>query len=158
MNKEQQNTQPSRFNWGTGLAVAITLFVFTTLGVVGYLISLDFHVVAENYYEQAENYQQHIDRVEQSSELEEPVKIGLSADKKTVAITFPESEYVKGITGTVELYRPSDSSLDRVLKLDLNENRTQHIDAAKLLKGKWTVKLNWSLGSKEYYTQQNVFL
>lgn len=158
MSNNEQSNKTISFNWGSGIMVAIILFIITTLSVVAYLVSLDYHVVAENYYEKAEKYQQHIDRVEQASAMDQPVEITLAADKRSLTITFPSSVSVDDITGSIKLYRPSDSSLDRNLKLALNTNHTQHIETKRLIAGKWIVKLQWSSDNEKYYTQKDIFL
>ncbi len=50
-----------KFNWGTGIFLAVTLFVIATLSVVSYLISLDFYLVSNDHYEQGVEYQETID-------------------------------------------------------------------------------------------------
>ena len=158
MNNEDQSNRRIHFNWGTAITGAIILFIVTTLSVVAYLVSLDYYVVDKNYYEKAERYQQHIEQVEQASAMVEPVQIKLGGDKKMMTIAFPASVSVDDINGTVQLYRPSDSSLDRTLKLSLDDNRVQHIATGELISGKWIVKIQWAEASKKYFTQKDIFL
>jgi|AntRauTorcE11898_2_1112593.scaffolds.fasta_scaffold06031_4 hypothetical protein len=158
MNKVNNEKQSSGFNWGTGITVAIILFISITLGVVGYLVSLDYQMVAPNYYKKAKNYQQHIDRVELTNTLSEPVKIEFADDEQKIAIRFPSSINHKDVSGTIELYRPGNSRLDQTIKLLLDDKNVQHIDTINLATGKWVVKVSWSSDDKNYYQEKSIFL
>ncbi|WP_138431008.1 FixH family protein [Fodinibius saliphilus] len=153
-NKEQKSTT---FNWGKGLTVVIVLFVFAVLGVVGFLVTLDYEMVTENHYEEAVNYQKHIDQVEQAQNLETPVTIVLSKNKNIV-ITFPSSFQNHSFNGTIELYRPSDSSLDKTYNIELDEKGRQTLSAEKLPVGKWRVKVSWNTGDKDFFTEKTIFI
>ncbi|HKL19841.1 MAG TPA: FixH family protein [Halalkalibaculum sp.] len=160
MKKQTNENKPSGFtwNWGKGLTLAILLFIVTTLSVVGYIISLDYHMVTENHYEKAVNYQEHIDRLEQAGNMTHPVEIKLLRGEQVVKLQFPNTMAFDNLKGTVELYRPSDSSLDREMDLTLDENGVQEIGSHDLAKGKWLVKVSWSTEGKNYYKQESIFL
>lgn len=157
--KENQ-TEGFKWNWGKGLTVVIVLFIVTTLSVVGYIVSLDYYMVTENHYEKAENYQEHIDRIEQTGEMADPVEIEIIRENKIVQVRFPKSisSATGNLKGTVELYRPNNSSLDRNLELLLNSDGIQNIEGQNLAPGKWIVKISWSADGKNYYKQESIFL
>jgi len=155
---KQQGSKKSGFNWGKGLAIAIVLFISSTLGVVAFLMSLDYQIVTQDYYEKAEQYQEHIDRVEHAEALREPVEIQLINDSKEIRVRFPESLRASNPQGTIQLYRPSNSDMDRKLTLNLDNTGTQRISAAELAPGKWSVKINWSVDNKSYFKSENLFL
>ena len=160
MNKKSHNDDSAGFSWdwGKGLTLAILLFITATLSVVGYIISLDYHMVTENHYEKAVNYQDHIDRVEETENMSRPVEIELSRTQQVVRLQFPNTMSFDNLKGTVELYRPSDSSLDKMMDLALDTNGFQEISSHELAKGKWLVNVSWSSEGKKYYTQQSIFL
>lgn len=155
MNNKKETSQDG-FNWGKGLTIAITLFVCATLGMVAYIISLDYHMVTEHHYEKAVNYQQHIDRLEQTSTLIKPVKIELV--NRQIQIRFPSSLSKSNLSGSVELYRPSNPALDQTVTLSLNDKGIQNLAMSEKAKGKWLVKVSWSANGKKYYKQQAIFL
>ena len=160
MDKKSQNDQTGGFSWdwGKGLTVAILLFITATLSVVGYIISLDYHMVTENHYEKAVNYQEHIDRVEQAENMSHPVEIELFPGEQVLRLQFPDTISFENLNGTIELYRPSDSSLDQKMDLALDKNGVQKINSHQLAKGKWLVKVSWSSEGKSYYKQESIFL
>lgn len=155
MSDEQQN---SWFNWGKGLFVVIVLFVCATLGIVAFLVSLDYEMVTENHYEKAVEYQNHIDRLEHASKLKEPVTIELLREDNKIQIRFPSSLHLKNPAGIIKLYRPSNSDLDQQLKLALDDRGIQNISAGELAKGKWLIKVNWTADSTSYFKEENIFL
>lgn len=159
MNEQSKNhSKGFGWDWGKGLTLAIILFIVTTLSVVGYIVSLDYHMVTENHYEKAVNYQEHIDRVEEAGNMTNPVKINLLVEDRILRLQFPNSVSYNDVDGTIELYRPSDSSLDQKFELTLNQNGIQDISSSDLAKGKWLVKVRWSSEGKNFYKQESIFL
>lgn len=155
MSKEEQS---SGFNWGKGLLIVIVLFICTTLGIVGFLMSLDYEMVTQNHYEKAVKYQDHIEKKEHAGALEKPVNIQLLRDEETIRIRFPLALNRENPTGTIKLYRPNNSDLDRQIELSLDEEGTQYISVRRLARGKWLVKVNWRADSTNYFKEENIFL
>ncbi len=152
------NNQQSRFNWGTGLTIVIVLFVCATLSVVVFLVSLDYEMVTEKHYEEATKYQQHIERIEHTAALGDPVEIELLQETNAVEIRFPVEISTANPRGTIELYRPSDSSLDQKLALKVDEQGKQQVSTVNLAKGKWRIKVNWMADSTSFFKERNIFL
>lgn len=67
----------------------------------------------------------------------------------------PESP---AVVGSIQLYRPSAASMDRELNLELDAQGTQIIDAAKLPAGLWQVRVSWTAGGKNYYSDKTLVL
>jgi len=150
--------QQSKFNWGTGLTIVIVLFVITTLGIVAFLVSLEYEMVTEKHYEKATQYQQHIERVEHTAALGNPVKIELLPESRVVEVRFPSGIAKESPQGIIELYRPSDSSLDQQIKLAVDKQGKQQLSTGNLSSGKWRIKVSWTADSTNYFTEKNVFL
>ncbi|NBB76349.1 MAG: hypothetical protein GVY02_03130 [Bacteroidetes bacterium] len=99
---EQNNSTKKRLSWGTGLTVAIVLFMIATLSMVFFAVSLDYHMVADDYYQQAEQYQQHINRVEEAGSLENPLQIEYQSSSQAIHLQFPVSGLTDPVTGSLE--------------------------------------------------------
>lgn len=156
--KNTSSSRPPSF-WGKGLAIAIVLFISTTLGVVAFLVSLDFQMVTENHYQEAVQYQQQIDRIEHARAMEQPVTIKVLRRSRALEIQFPPAMAGQLTGGSVTLYRPSDADLDRRYTLDpANSSGLFHIAGDSLAPGKWQVKINWQAGGQRYYRDQSIFL
>lgn len=146
------------FNWGNGISIAIVVFVIATLSMVSYLISLDFYLVNNNHYEEGVVYQNTIDSKERAKALNEPVTILFDEERVALKIVFPESIMNRADSGSVTLYRPNDSAKDMKLKLRFDGGSTQVIPMERMDKGKWILKLNWTMDSLEYIDEKTVII
>jgi hypothetical protein len=131
--------------------------MIATLSMVFFAVSLDYHMVADDYYQQAEQYQQHINRVEETGSLESPLQIEYQSSSQAIHLQFPVSGLTEPVTGSVELYRPNDSSLDRSFELKPDENGIQQIPVANFARGRWLVKVNWSSGDRDFFEEASLF-
>lgn len=145
-------------NWGNGISIAIVVFVIATLSVVSYLISLDFYLVNNNHYEEAVEFQGTIDSRERTKALEEPVTILFDEERVALKLVFPESIMSRADSGAVTLYRPNNSSKDLTIRLQFDAGSTQIIPMDRLDKGKWILKLSWTMDSLEYMDQKTVII
>ncbi|MFY0696412.1 MAG: FixH family protein [Balneola sp.] len=146
-----------KLNWGSGLALAITVFVIATLSVVSYLISLDFFLVTNEHYEEGVEYQQTIDQKKRSSELEDPVVIVFDEKLEALRVVFPNN-FVGKAQGDVKLYRPNNPEMDKKLPLSVNANGIQLISTSALEKGKWVLKIEWNADEKSYLEEKTIII
>jgi len=146
----------SSYFWG--ITVSIVVFFVLLIGLVLYTTTLDYGLVADDYYERGLDYQQQIDRLERTQALKGRVKINYEV-RTGIAITFPDSVFdPAGITGVIELYRPSDSSLDMSYPIEVDRQGIQLIAADSLKTGLWRVKVSWMADGMDYYTEQSIFI
>lgn len=147
-----------KFNWGTGLTLAIVVFVLATLSTVSYLISLEFYLVSENHYEDGVEYQETIDGIQNTKNLDTPVLILFDEPTESIKITFPNDLRSDSLKGTVKFYRPNDSSLDKLFKLQLNKDGQQFIPVSDFEKGRWKLTLEWQQDTLIYIDEKNIFI
>lgn len=149
-----------KLNWGTGIALTITVFVIATLSVVSYMISLDFYLVSNNHYEEAEQFQETIDKRDNVRKLKAPVMVLFDEPTTSIKITFPDELLKKGNMpeGTLIFYRPNNSDSDRKVQLNLNENGIQRIPVGELSKGKWKLIMEWTSDSLAYRQEENILI
>ncbi|SMO45225.1 FixH family protein [Gracilimonas mengyeensis] len=147
-----------KFNWGTGITLAIVVFVLATLSTVSYLISLEFYLVSENHYEEGVEYQETIDGIQNARNLEKQVLILFDEPSVSIKITFPEELRADSLDGSVTFYRPNDSGLDKRFKLQLDENGQQFIPVGDFEEGRWKLTLEWKQDSLTYIDQKNIFI
>ncbi len=145
-----------KFNWGTGIFIVIVLFLLAVVAFFIYIKTLDINLVEDNYYEKELAFQQRIDKISNTAQL--PGKISISQGPGTLIIQFPETDSSWIPTGNVLLYRPSDPKKDVTLPLQLDNSQRQAIDISGISKGKWTVKLEWKMGGKEYYFEEGLII
>ena len=146
-----------KMNWGTGLALVITVFVIATLSVVSYIISLDFYLVTNENFEDAVEYQETIDEKKRSSELENPVLVIFDEKIEALKIVFP-NELIGKAQGDIKLYRPNNPTLDKNIPLSVNATGTQIIPTTTMEKGKWILRINWYADSLNYFEEKTIVI
>jgi len=145
-----------KFNWGTGIFIVIVLFLLAVISFFIFINTLDINLVEDNYYEKELVYQQRIEKINNASSL--PGKINFSTEPGILIIQFPGIDSTFSPTGSVLFYRPSDPKKDMSVPLKLDNSFRQAIDISGISKGKWTVKLEWEMGGKEYYFEEGLFI
>jgi len=143
----------SKFNWGTGILITIIIFMIITIGTVVFLMNQDVDLVASDYYNKGIQYQEQIDRVNRTNAMDENVLI--NPENGFVRFIFPKSLAQKNFNGTIQFYRPSDSKKDFLLPISIDTSAQQIVSTQTLDKGYWTVKLNWTQDSVEYYKESS---
>lgn len=144
-----------KISWGTGIVIAIIIFMAITVATVIFMMNQDVDLVSDDYYEKGIKYQQQIDMENRSQRLKENVKMEWTGNM--FEISFPEDYVNHTITGEIFFYRPSDSKKDFKLPLSLME-RIQFVPVQGLEKGLWRVQLNWILDNKENYYSETSFI
>ena len=89
------------------------------------------------------SYQQHIDRLERARDVFGQIDWQYRAAKQEVLLRFPESSPNGDVTGTLHFYRPSSSSMDFTIPLDLDEQGRQLLSIKNMKNGFWRVNISW---------------
>lgn len=147
-----------KFNWGTGIVLAVTLFIIATLSVVSYIISLDFYLVSNNHYEEGVEYQQTIDNKNRAENLENPVVVLFDEGSTSIKLIFPQEILSDSLSGNVTFYRPNNPELDRKYKLSLDTQGLQTIPIGDFEKGRWKLFVEWNSDSLTYLEEKNIFI
>ncbi|MFM1878908.1 MAG: hypothetical protein RLZZ241_1774 [Bacteroidota bacterium] len=139
-----------KINWGTGIVLAFIAFISFILYFVFTALSdpkADHELVTDRYYSKDLEYQQDLYA---SANLEAfNGQIKLEKVTEGLAINFPESMGSEIITGTVNLYRPSNENLDFELPLRTTGNRFV-VPADHLVEGRWNISIKWEISGKPY--------
>jgi hypothetical protein len=139
-----------KISWGTGIVIAIIIFVVVVLAQTIYLMNQKVDLVEEDYYKKGIEYQKDIDVQKKSRELSEPIKFDFNG--QYLIINFPKELSENKLSGEILLYRPSDSGLD--IKLPIStDSLSQVIPVSNLKKGFWRVKLKWQYEGQDYYDE-----
>lgn len=141
-------------NWGNYIVlsfIAFGLFI-GYMAVVSFQQSVD--LVAEDYYQQEIAYQDHIDKVNNTRNL--PGEVGIQQQNGQLSIRFPEA--MSTVSGQIILFRPSDAALDRHFEISVNDRLEQIIPTTDLVKGMYKVKVAWSNGTTDFYSEKNLFI
>ena len=139
-------------SWGLGIAIFYGLFLVIAIGSAIYTFTLDYFLVSENYYQQGIDYQDQIDKVKRTAELGESVNWRYDSINQVVNLQYP----VELSSGKVVFYRPSNSNLDRYVKIEKDENNQQSITVRNWQKGFWKIKVDWELNEEMYYNEGSI--
>jgi hypothetical protein len=102
-------------SWGYKIAILYISFVAIILtGVIASTFQ-DYHLVRQDYYEAEIAYEDRIQEIENFKALSQKPEMVLQGTQ--LALAFPEG--MQQAMGTVHLYRPSDSDLDKKYPLAL---------------------------------------
>ena len=145
-----------KFNWGTGIVVAIIAFIgfimfFVIQMSTGKKYSHD--LVSDKYYENELKFQEEIDASENALKLKENIKL-----QKTVEglrIYFPKEMNANEIKGKVFLYRPSNKQLDFEIPILLS-NTYLLVPEKRLLDGRWNIIVSWKYNDTPYLFKEEL--
>lgn len=140
-----------KFNWGHGIALFYGTFAVTLLAVVIKTTQYDHSLVTKEYYAEDLAYQEQYNKLENSRNLKQPLKVWKDEASRSLSIRFPEG--LENITGEVTFYRPSDSDKDFTVPFQLQEGHVLQYDTKDMISGLWTVKVDWKAGQTPYYQE-----
>lgn len=138
-------------NWGHGIVLAIIGFVAIIMTMVVISIRMTgIELVTEDYYAEEIKYQDQIDRQTSANYLGREV-IQYDAQQKTLLFDLP-----KGTKASLELFRPSDETLDQHLDFEVDTDDKMAVPVEKLKRGYWKVQLRWTEEGKEFYEEKKI--
>jgi hypothetical protein len=147
-----------KFNWGSGIVLAVVIFIIGTLSMVSYFISLDFYLVSNDHYEEGVEYQQTIDKKQRAENLDKPVVVLFDESSVSIKLIFPTETLTDSLSGNVTFYRPNNPELDKKYKLNLNKEGLQTIPVGEFEKGRWKLTVEWEADSLTYIEEKNIFI
>jgi len=141
-------------NWGKSIVVVFILFA----GFIGTMVVLmsreRIDLVRDDYYQDELTYQQHIDRVGNTARLTTPLKMTYQEDRQQVTFVLADSLR----RGEISFYRPADRQQDFRVLIPAQHAVRQVVPTARLARGYWRVKVTWTDGQRDYYTENELFL
>ncbi|MHA7131981.1 FixH family protein [Algoriphagus namhaensis] len=138
-------------NWGHGIVLAIIGFVAVIVTMVVISVRMTgIELVTEDYYEQEINYQSRIDQQTSTNQLSREV---ITFDGQAQALLF---DLPKGTQAKLELFRPSDETLDQELNFEVTSTEKMSVSVDQLKSGYWKVMLHWEEGGVKYYEEMKI--
>ena len=139
--------------WGTKLLLVFVAFALLMSTLVYMCMKQNFELVSKDYYSDELRYQDKIDGMNNVSKIGNVV-IKENGDK--VSIQLPKEVQGLALKGQALFYCTVNSTHDRNIPLEVNDEGLMLIDKTKLVKANYKVKLNWQIGNEQYYTEQNL--
>lgn len=145
-----------KFNWGTGIVIAIVAFMSFILYFVITMStdkSYSYDLVTEKYYQKELGFQDEINAEKNALELKE--KITVQRTEKGLKISFPREFSPEEIKGKVFLYRPSNKQLDFEIPISTS-NTYLLVPEKRLLDGRWNIKIAFKYKNKAYLINKEI--
>lgn len=152
-----------KFNWGWGIALVYSSFVIAFLGVLLYSTTQKVDLVDEHYYNAELTYQSRMDAINRGIKLDSQMNFQFDSIGRVINFELPFSKS-KVQENNLKLYRPSNSKLDKQLKLDnikiaeTSENSKYLIDLTKFENGVWKMQLELKYNDSLYYIEKQIRL
>ena len=138
-------------DWGKRILLTIIAFVALIMTLVVISVRMDgIELVTENYYQAEINYQDRIDQESSALRLDRTVITYHSIDKNLV-LDLPN-----GSNGKLQLFRPSDATLDQELLVNVLDANSTTVSLVDLKAGYWKIQLSWTEGGKMYYEEKKI--
>ena len=131
--------------WPLTISLFIGALIVGVIAFAVFALRTGVDLVAPDYYDQEVRYQQHIDNIQRARQFTNGPILQVQGRLATIAI--PNAA---GATGTLRLYRPSDSRLDQRSPLSLDQAGRQALDLSHLLAGAWRLQLTWTVSNETY--------
>src|SRR5690606_22353389 len=114
----------------------------------------DISLVSKTYYQDELVYQDQMNRVNNADSLEHKPRITIEQDELVVSFNGL-SEITKG---EVNLFRPSDATLDQYFKLVAGGNTVQQFKLKNNTPGMYRARMVWEHKGKEYFFEKIIVL
>lgn len=142
----------------------ISIIAFFSIAIIGCGTFITFcsrhpaDLVAPDYYEQEVRYQGQMDRLQHAQQPATSAAITYDPATKVISISLPPQVAQAKPFGSIQLYRPSATDLDRQIKLAIDDRGVQKVDASSLLPGLWKVRVSWSVEQEEFFLDQKIVI
>jgi hypothetical protein len=142
-------------SWGYKILLVYGIFVTGILLMVFKSSSQKMDLVTTDYYEKELKYQEKIDESGRTNALSEPLRYEVKGNQ--MQIHFPKDFAGKKITGTAELYCPSNKDRDVTKEFNIQDAALE-IAIPAVNRGQYELHISWQVEGVSYYFEQKIFL
>lgn len=144
-----------KFTWGTGIFLFLTVFLLAAASFIIFAFRQDVNLVHEDYYEKGADYTEQMKVDARSAKFQGAIKT--SFDETHYHVEFHHSPEFAIDSGSVQLYRPSDSDLDLESKLS-GSSDVASFPLEELVAGRYILKVSWYTEGLKYEIEEAVFI
>lgn len=141
-------------SWGKAIPIVFVAFAGFIGTMVYRMCRQRVDLVRDDYYQTELTYQRQLDRVRNAAQLTAPLHMTYREDQQQVAFALPSTLR----QGEITFYRPADRQADVRVLIGPSHPARQVVPTQALARGYWRVKMSWSDGQREYYTETDLFL
>ena len=147
--------RPVRRKWNPWPYAIIGWFVLFTALCVGFVIKslgVNDGLVTSDYYNKGLDHDRRMAAIARARKLVNPPEIHIDAAKERMVVVIPED--ARG--AVLELYRPSDETLDR--KYQLRDGTASELSLLDLHPGLWEARISWETEGLDFFHKERVFV
>jgi hypothetical protein len=145
-----------KLNWGSGIFLFILLFLVACFAFIIYTSRTRWSLVEDDYYPKELRHEEKLVKMRNANGLKEPLQFRM--DKYNLILQFPADFSGKPMNGKVDVYRPSDETLDLIIPVSVDTSLVQFIPISKLRHGRYVIKVEWSSEGKDYYKELDAYI
>ena len=142
-------------NFGVKITILYISFVVLILTLVFMCFGQKVELVSKDYYAQEIKFQDKINAINNEKNLAK--SINHSINGKKIVLSIDSTLLSNDFDGTINFFRPSDSSKDLKLKMAFNNNE-QIINGNELIHGAYKMQLSWVSNKKTYFKEEVIFI
>ena len=145
-----------KLNWGSGIAIFLTLFIGFILTLVVKAHQTESDLYAEDYYDQEVNYQQTIDSKSRGNFYSDQFTLSITNNGE-VLVGHPEWIKQKE-NAKIVFYRANNAALDRVFSFSNAQNGVMVLNRTHFENGQYDVRIEWVNDGKEFQVDKQINL
>jgi hypothetical protein len=142
-------------NFGGKIVILYLSFVALIVGLVVMCFKQDVELVSADYYDQEIKFQDRIEACNNEKQLPKSIQHRVSED--AIILRIDSALLTKDFNGTVILFRPSNSKMDKEYKMEFKDNE-QKINSKALAHGAYKLQLSWVSNRKRYFKEEVIFI
>jgi len=142
-----------KFNWGTGLAIWLVVFVLAILTFVFFAFQQDVNLVNQEYYQKGVDFDN--ERAMRERAKLEDYRFSIGQNKDFVNISIDEAYFTEITNAEAYFYRASDRHQDKKYKM---KSSILNVPTNDLIKGKYELKISWEKDGTDFLLEKYFFL
>ncbi len=142
-------------SWGKKITILYLSFVALIVTLVVLCFGQKVELETKDYYAQEIKFQDKIDAISNEKNLASTITHQLQGNQ--IILNVDSSLVSKDFEGTINFFRPSDSSKDVNLKMNFTNNQ-QIINASTLIHGVYKMQLSWLSHGTKYFKEDVIFI
>jgi hypothetical protein len=142
-------------SWGKKITVLYLSFVALIVTLVVLCFGQKVELETKDYYTQEIKFQDKIDAISNEKNLASTITHQLQGNQ--IILNADSSLVSKDFEGTINFYRPSDSSKDMNLKMNFTNNQ-QIINTSAMVHGVYKMQLSWLSNGINYFKEDVLFI
>jgi nitrogen fixation protein FixH len=130
-------------------------FAAATMGFVVFAMDQKVELVSADYYQVGLAHDARMAATARGASLGDAFRMELRGADRAATIVWADARPRAG-DGTITFYRPSDASVDRIVRVDPDPDGRQWIPLDGAPAGRWIVRVSWRAGGRDFFVERAV--